>query len=61
MNPTPTASNFLEAIPAPDEIRDRLSQLAQERNILRTMLRLAERKAKAQAGRQKKEEPTLVA
>jgi hypothetical protein len=35
----------VEAIPTPDEIRERLARLARERSLLKTLLRLALRKA----------------
>lgn len=42
-------SPLLETIPDPEAIRARLSQLVREQHVLRSLLRVAERKAKATA------------
>ena len=43
MAQTQVAAGLLDAIPDPETIRARLSQLAKESNALRSLLRVAER------------------
>jgi hypothetical protein len=46
-HPQPVQSAF-EAIPDPEVVRERLSQIAAEARLLRPLLKLAERKAREQ-------------
>jgi hypothetical protein len=39
--------SFIENIPSPEAVRDRLAQLTRERALLRALLRLAQRKQQA--------------
>jgi hypothetical protein len=44
-----TADNLLEAIPPPPVIRRRLAQLMREQDLLRSLLRVSERKQREAA------------
>jgi len=42
--PTNPPISPLEAVPTPDRIRDRLTQISRERELLKKLLRLSQRK-----------------
>jgi hypothetical protein len=42
--PVLTPSSPIQSIPTPEAVRDRLADLSRERRLLRSLLRLAERK-----------------
>jgi hypothetical protein len=50
------AANPLDAIPDPPAIRSRLAQLMREQNLLRSLLRVSERKLKAEGGPNRRRE-----
>lgn len=50
MNTSPRNSLVIESIPPADDVRKRLSENVREARILRSLLRLAERKEKQAAG-----------